>query len=207
MQIPVKIAFAAVFWYDWTMRKSYKTGDATQLAYDIFIKMTFGYYSPLSAAPSDLKNLCKRMSKVLSKAIELNINTDRKHFKQIQFALKKLERSFKDKDFEPLYIIGLFDIIFLLLGDLPSNSRLRTRTNIGRHFFLKARRELTYVRNLKHKVNTILTAHIEDEKFGKKIKFEELTRQFREETKKDIRSQDFINWYSEKFPYLYSNLF
>jgi len=145
------------------------------------------------------------MLKVLGKAIELNISTDKKHSKEIQFALEKLERSFKDEDFEPLYIIGLFQIIFLILGDLPNN--WRRKVNIGRSFSLNAKRELIYNRNLDHKINTILSAHIQDEKFSEEISSSNLTNLFRKETKNNVRSREFIEWYSDKFPNLYSTLF
>lgn len=145
------------------------------------------------------------MSKVLRKTIELNTNTDKKHLEEINGALEKLDISFKDKDFEPLYIVGLFKLIFLLLGDLPNNwSR---KTNINRSFFLHGRRQLVYNRNLEQKVTTILRAHEQNEKFQKIINRWDLSKLFRTETHKDILSQDFLRWYSDNYPNLYAELF
>ena len=106
-------------------RKTYHTSESTQLVYSIFVSEIFGMNVPISSAPSDLKNLCKRIIKTLKRTIELNLTTDKQHYKQIQSSLEKLEISFKDGDFEPLYMIGLFKLIFFISARKIFNLKAR----------------------------------------------------------------------------------
>ncbi len=190
-------------------RKTYRTSESTQLVYSIFVSEIFGMNTPISSAPSDLKNHCQRIIKTLRRTIELNLTTDKQHYKQIQGSLEKLEISFKDDDFEPLYMIGLFKLIFLILGDLPNNWRKKSTSN-DNSYLLNRRRSFFYNQTTRQKINVIAEAHRDKKEFENKIKWWELSSKFRKEhpgVKQSAYSQEFLTWYSNQYPLLYSQLF
>lgn len=187
--------------------KVYNTSESTKLAYGIFIEEVFGMKNSLSNSPFDLKNMCKRIIKTLRRAIFLNIITDKNHLKQINTSLHKLESSLKDKDFEPLYIVALLELIFLLLGDYPNNWQKKS-VSPDDCYSLNKRRSLIYYQNIKQKVFIIFKAHTEKEQLSKELPFWKLTSFFRKQhSNKNIYCQEFIDWYSKNYPIYYSELF
>jgi len=188
-------------------QKVYETKESTKLAYGIFVESVFGMKTSLSNSPLDLKNMCKRIVKKLHRAIKLNLITDKSHLKQISFSIEKLELAMKDEDFEPLYIVGLLELIFLLLGDMPNNWQKKS-VSPDRCYQLNKRRSLHYLQGVKQMVYVIFKAHTEDQETSNKLPFHTLTSEFRKQNKaKDIYTQEFIHWYSENYPISYSKLF
>lgn len=185
--------------------KNYNVRDSTDLSFEFFLKSIYGERIFHGYSITRLRQECKRLVKTIKRAVELNIETDSFHKSRINLALDELDNAFKDKDFEPAYIIGLVKMVFLLLGDIPNNWN-RKKTSQPSDFILNQHRKIVYLQNLRQKVNLIWKAH-EYEPYCNTIKRHELFTTYMNENNGEWSLKKFIVWYKKKYPKFYLELF
>ena len=150
------------------------------------------------------KNILKKATKTIRKAIKFNVNSDNFHKNQINNHLVDIEEALSSRhNVDPQIILSLIGMIFELLGNEPNYWR-RKRLTRKTDFVLNKLRSLQYIQSPKQKVQTILEAS-KYAPFAEKHKHNDLLNDYY--THFNGNPDGFIEWYKEKYPDIYLKLF
>jgi hypothetical protein len=182
--------------------------------YSILIQDLFGEkpYGEVKngQSPKELKKYLLKIIKAFGKSISLNIDfADLDHKSTIFDLLEcyesqiKLSKTFGELD--QTFISLQSNLIFLLIGKMPSNWREKTVRMIDSNWRLNKERTIIYIQNDEQKKNVIF------EKLNSGLYAEELPEysKMREIYMHNFNRNEnkFMNWFKSKFPLIYLELF
>lgn len=143
------------------------------------------------------KDLIKIL-KTVRKTIEINIDTDEFHKNELcskcDLGIRKLKESKYKDQLDVNMVESLTRIVFMLIGDMPENSRKKSTAN-PKCWKLDQARKITYVQTLHQRVWLIMhRARIRGEKNPDYDELWEKHFEYRGDKRR------FIEWYKEAYP-------
>jgi hypothetical protein len=173
-----------------------------QLHYEISIKF------------SDYQKILLKIINTVEKAIKENISdTDEYHKKELFTRIERIKSSNKStqrrkESFEQSIITQLFEIILLLIGDLPNNigrslDGEKELTN-SHHWILSRYRNIVYTQSYTQKKNLIFDYYSLSANSNSKIKKDYLSKKYIEFRQND---RNFISWFKTEHPNEYISIF
>jgi hypothetical protein len=149
------------------------------------------------------KSYLSKIGRSIEKSIELNIISDNFHKNQLYLHAAYIRELSKSKEIiDPEIVYHLTAIIFQLLGGSPDH-RDRSVVNQRDDYILRHMRTLYYSQTLPQKAKTILMAS-KCKPFSDYHKYDELEDKYYEFSR---NSEEFINWYKDKYPKAYLKIF
>ena len=151
----------------------------------------------------------KRLFKHFEKYVEANFLSDTLHEHQLHNSLVKLKGSIKPGASEVEITAILFELCFLLLGNIPDHWRKKT-INRPEYFVLDRFRTLHYSQSPKQKAELIIKTYIEPEltrndKRGENA--ESIWLKYLRFHNKQHRHAEFVRWFKENYKNQYEELF
>ena len=151
----------------------------------------------------------KRLFKHFQKSVEANFLSDTLHEHQLHNSLVKLKGSIKPGASEVEITAILFELCFLLLGNIPDHWRKKT-INRPEYFVLDRFRTLHYSQSPKQKAELIIKTYIEPEltrndKRGENA--ESIWLKYLRFHNKQHRHAEFVSWFKENYKNQYEELF
>jgi len=157
---------------------------------------------------SSYKKHILKISKSIRSAIDLNVqDIDACHLKSLNNKLENLDLGISEsKTFEELgqiVALRLFQIIFLLLGDIPKNWGLEIRTN-HKHFSLQRHRRIHFSQTMEQKFNSIIDNAPSNEFSETKYSRQMLLNVFGSTHNRNFKK--FLEWHKDNFPLEHLNV-
>ncbi len=189
-----------------TIRRDMKSVEIS-LSSEVFLCRLFGKpmnYIHGKKRQKTWKKVLVRIVSVLQKAIQNNLESDGFHKSQINHHLEKLQKACKSRyNTEPEIILSLTGIILELLGGAP-NYTGRCGLNRKSDYFLNNLRTAQYLQTPYQKVCTIFESsrympHCNQHKYDDL--FQVYVTQYNGDPK------GFLQWYKDKYPQVYLELF
>lgn len=151
---------------------------------------------------SSYKKHLLKITKSLKSAIDLNVqDIDAAHQNSLNNKLEMINHDIsKAKSFEELgqfVVLRLFQLIFLLLGDIPKNWELQKKTN-HTHFSLQRHRGIHFSQTLEQKFNSIIDNAPINELSQSKYSRQMLLNEFVSSHNRNMKK--FLEWHKHNFP-------
>lgn len=151
-----------------------------------------------------------KVTRYIKKSILLNVSSDKYHSDQLLSNCSEIDNKIKSAHTISAINISLIEhlikIIFLLIGNLPNHWRYKAPYKDS-FWLLNGHRQLSYVQTDKQK--TYLILNIIDVRKMFSIEIEEDYEDLHEVFWRKFKSNplNFINWFREKYPDIYSKIF
>ena len=150
------------------------------------------------------KKILKRLSSFIEKSADKNIASDQFHISRINKSIEKLHKLSDSKEVaDNEIILVLTNIILELMGGTPDYCE-RDRLNRNSDYYLKSYRTLQYHQSPYNKMRTILEAS-RYKPYSDHHKYDDLQEVYYSEY--NGNSEGFVNWYKNKYPKVYIQLF
>lgn len=184
-----------------------ENGISLSIEFEYLLRRLFGvrYHGWAGWHPrASWKKALVKIMNAMEKTIGLNVNSDSLHLEQLYKSIEVARAAAKTEKFcESEYIRGLVEIIFLLLGRTPDNSRRRV-ANKDAHFRTNRYRSLHYTQNLSQKANMI-------KDYGPPAWDRQERDKVHERYWTALKTKDgvktFVDWYKKEYPDRYAELF
>jgi hypothetical protein len=133
-------------------------------SFEIFLKFLYGsrYYHQIGGykSKSEWKKVILKIINSIEKSIRLTIeNTDSAHktnlINKCQYIRDKLSKARNLNEINEKTILGLFRLVFLLIGDEPNNWEF-DKPYHSNHWTLNKKRQVVYIQTAKQKAELIL---------------------------------------------------
>jgi len=155
----------------------------------------------------------ERIDKIINSIEYSIINTieisDKKHKDYLliicQDTRELISKSLDLNDLNEKTILGLFKLIFYLIGDRPDHWDY-IKVNKSKHWMLNSHRQIMYYQSNEHKVNLIINNapsvnHLNDGKYNKKTLIDKLHHDLNSDYGK------FLDWYKNEYRDKYYELY
>lgn len=179
---------------------------------DNMIDLLVGLFGPTSGiawreyrTTREWKHLFRKINDELFNYLEMNINSDFLHMRDIEGALLKADKSLEDDFFWLGYIEGLIRLILLLMGDIPLHLK-STGRKCKDHYLLNQKRTIFYNQNTDQKIHIIYHAS-RNEKPRLSKKYHSVIMEYRKIYGFKKSNKDFLCWYKKKYLEDYLKLF
>jgi hypothetical protein len=155
--------------------------------------------------PDEWKATLRRIVLELDLYLQENVATDAAHAELIRKCMESALRSLDLDDFWPGLAGGLMMLAFVLMGDPPDHRRRRGGRKTPRHYQLTVHRSLAYARTSEQRFRTLLAAKRSGAQLSRNPL--ELWWEFRRREGPGTTKHKFLQWYRQRHPADYAEVF